>query len=62
MAHQAKTRKARTSKAIRNLAVSDERADGVVGGDKAAATKPTTTQKPETYLTVTLENTMISSY
>ena len=62
MAHQAKTRKVRTSKAIRNLAVSDERADGVVGGDKAATTKPTTTQKPETYMTVTLENTLISSY
>jgi hypothetical protein len=62
MAHQAKTRTRRRSKAIRNLAVSDERADGVVGGDKAAATKPTTTQKPETYMTVTLENTLISSY
>jgi hypothetical protein len=62
MAQKTKTRKVRTSKAIRNLAVSDERADGVVGGDKAAATKPTTTPKPEAYMTVTLENTLISSY
>jgi hypothetical protein len=61
MAHQAKNRKARTSKAIRNLPVTDERADGVVGGDKAAP-KPTTTQKPEQYLTMTLENVLISSY